>query len=187
MCSSVLDDFNQNSPRLGRDWLGAQSTSFYQVKNNALEVRLGGPVLWRDNAFGATQEACITLANSGNNNYTGLLLKVQKQEWKHGAIKVFYDDSREEVGIRTYTPKHHWGWLPLGNWHTKATFPIVLQDGDQLAGQALLDGTVRIFVNGELIGEANAGSFFANKDGRLGMWAVSYGRSRTILDDFAGE
>ena len=64
---------------------------------------------------------------------------------------------------------------------------MTLQDGDQLAGQALIDGTVRVYVNGNLVGQANAGPFFANKGGRLGLWSMSFGPSRTMLDDFAGE
>ena len=183
MCGNVLDDFNREGPRVGRNWRGPQSTRIYRIEDNALAVKFGAPLVWRNDKFGVDQEACMTLTAVGEKSYSSLLLKIQRHHWLRGAIKVYYDDRRDEVGIKTHVPTHRWG-----HWEKVASYPVTLQDGDQLAGQALIDGTVRVFVNGELVGEANAGEFFANKDGRLGIWSMSHLRhNNTIIDDFAGE
>lgn len=107
-----------------------------------------------------------------------LLLKVQGQmpEWRKGAIAVYYDAFEGKVGIKTFVPRQ--GWTPL------ATFDATLRDGDQLGGRALAGGRVQVYVNSVLIGEADAGTFFAGKGGRLGLWFVE--AHEAVLDDFGG-
>jgi hypothetical protein len=67
---------------------------------------------------------------------------------------------------------------------TLATFPMKLEDGYQLGGRAEADGTVRVFVNGAHIGKTNAGSFFVDKGGSIGLWFSD--TPDTVFDDFAG-
>ncbi|MGQ0604313.1 MAG: hypothetical protein ACT4QE_21735 [Anaerolineales bacterium] len=40
------------------------------------------------------------------------------------------------------------------------------------------------YVNGVLVAEAEAGSFFAGKGGRVGMWFIN--ASSAVVDDFSG-
>ena len=65
-------------------------------------------------------------------------------------------------------------------------FDVALSDGDQLGGRALEDGTVEVYVNGILIGEADAGPFFAGNGGSIGLQFVSPVQPYALLDDFAG-
>jgi hypothetical protein len=52
-------------------------------------------------------------------------------------------------------------------------------DGDQLRAKAFADGTVEVFINDTSIGTADAGSFYANKGGQIGLWF----RGRQADDD----
>ena len=91
---------------------------------------------------------CNTLTGIDKKGHHGLLLKVQGGEWRKGTIRVSYEADSQEVGIETYRRKP--GWTTLG------TFPRLVQEGDVLTGQAFDDGTVRVFVNRDLVGEAYA-------------------------------
>ncbi|MGQ0604311.1 MAG: hypothetical protein ACT4QE_21725 [Anaerolineales bacterium] len=137
---------------------------------------MGGPVYWTRDIFGTDQQAFITLAKVDSDGlHQSLLLKVQGI-WQQGTIAVFYNAIEGKVGIETF--------VPGDDWKTLATFDAVLQDGDQLGGRALADGTVRAYVNGWFIGEANAGSFFVDKGGRIGLWFIE--AADALLDDFSG-
>jgi hypothetical protein len=59
-----------------------------------------------------------------------------------------------------------------------------LQEGGKLSGQALADGTVSAFVNGEWVGQANAGSFFVNKGGYIGLWFINSSKPQAVLVGF---
>lgn len=178
LCSLVLDDFNRSGSKLGQSWAGARAVGNYRlVDGSQVEVLAGGPLYWKTPSFGETQEACITLSQIDQKGHHSLLLKVQ-QNWKRGTIAVYYDGPSQTVGIETYQRRQ--------GWTTLASFPMALQNGDQLGGLALADGTVQAFVNSELIGEAEAGSFFAGKGGKIGLWFLSLGQPHANLDDFAG-
>jgi hypothetical protein len=178
----VLDDFTRpdGSRRLGPSWSG--SVGGYIVLNPEVDVEGGGPIYWKANLFGARQEAFVTLARvDPAGQHQSLLLKVQDNDlgqptWRRGAIAVFYRATEGIIGIETYVPGR--------GWHTLATFPMTLRDGDQLGARALADGTVEAYVNGRFVGEANAGSFFAGKGGRIGLWFIV--AADVLLDDFGG-
>ncbi len=178
----VLDDFTRpdGSRRLGLSWSG--SVGGYIVLNPEVDVEAGGPIYWKANLFGARQEAFVTLTRADPaGQHQSLLLKVQDNDlgqptWRRGAIAVFYRATEGIIGIETYVPGQ--------GWHTLATFPMTLRDGDQLSARALADGTVEAYVNGRFVGEANAGSFFAGKGGRIGLWFIV--AADALLDDFGG-
>ena len=184
VCSNVLDDFNREDTKLGSNWGGSTSEGNYRLVNNAeVEVMSGGDAYWNVAAFGPDQEACITLKRVDNNGHQTVILKVQSDdddddhpEWEEGVIAVFYNtEGSNMVGVETYIPDE--GWNTLGTWS------MDLQDGDQLAGVALADGTIEAYVNGVLIGSVNS-PFFAEKGGHIGIWFI--GNQHAILDDFAG-
>jgi hypothetical protein len=104
------------------------------------------------------------------------LLKVQGDKWHKGGIVVFYNGRRQQVRIEIFVP--HLGWTTL------AIFDAVLHDGDKLGARALANGKVQAYVNGALLGEADAGSFFADKGGRIGLWFID--ADDALLDDFGG-
>jgi hypothetical protein len=178
----VLDDFTRpdGSRRLGPSWSG--SVGGYIVLNPEVDVEAGGPIYWKANLFGARQEAFVTLTRvDPAGQHQSLLLKVQDNDlgqptWRRGAIAVFYRATEGLVGIEMYVPGR--------GWHTLATFPTTLRDGDQLGARALADGTVEAYVNGRFVGEANSGSFFAGKGGRIGLWFIV--AADAVLDDFGG-
>jgi hypothetical protein len=179
VCETVLEDFTSTNGSLGTNWAGARSKGHYRIVNNQVEVVDGGAAYWKPTEFGAEQIACLTVIQASSQGYHSLLMKVQDRNWQKGALAVFYDGTNQVVGIKSALPKK--------DWQIIATFPHQIQDGDQLAGKALADGTVQVYVNDRLIGQAQAGSFFANKGGFLGLWFVNVGDRFAIFDDFGGE
>jgi uncharacterized repeat protein (TIGR01451 family) len=172
-----LDDFNRADGALGANWAGDASPHDYAIVNQQVDVENGGAIQWEPTLFGADQEACVTLTTVDPYGFhQSLLLKIQGSGWSAGAVAVYYHALDGEIGIETYRPDE--------GWTTLATFDAVLQDGDVLGARALADGTVQAFVNGLLIGEADAGSFFAGKGGRVGLWFIV--AADTVLDDFSG-
>ena len=53
--------------------------------------------------------------------------------------------------------------------------------------RALADGTVEVYVNSVLIGIVDAGPFFVDKGGSIGLWFDSPRRFDPIIDNFAGK
>lgn len=178
VCTNILDDFNRKDGRLGRNWRGATYIGDYKLVGQQVEALSGKPIYWKSNDLGADQEACITLTQIDQAGHHGLLLKTQRA-WQRGTISVFYKGETQEVGIETYVRKK--------GWTTLATVPMTLQAGDQLAGRAWADGTVQLFVNGELVGEANAGPAFVDKGGSIGLWFISPSHPHAFFDDFGGK
>jgi len=176
----VLDEFNRKNGRLGRSWSGAKRG--YRIVDQQVHVRQGGPIYWKPGILAADQQAFIPFAHVDPAGLKqGLLLKVQDkannpQSWRKGAISVFYSAREGKVGIKSSIPRQ--------KWKTLVKFDATLQDGDQLGGRAEADGMVRAYVNGVEIGSVNAGSFFAGKGGRIGMWFTD--AEDAVLDDFGG-
>ena len=175
--TSVLDNFNRPKGRLGPNWLGGREG--YKIANQQVKIDDGGLAFWKPDTFGADQEAFVTLAKvDREGRQHGLLLKAQGTHRQHGVILVFYrarEHKSGQLGIQTFVPGQ--------GWKTLATFEATLRNGDQLGGRSLVDGVVQVYVNGELIGEANAGSFFVGKGGRIGLW---FKAEDARLDDFGG-
>ena len=201
--ATVLADFS----RPVRDTFSG-TLRCYQSVNQQLDVVCDGPIYYKFGNVAAVQSVFVAGADAAQAKADGttvsgfgvdlsafitfvkvdpdglhqsLLLKVQENSrgqatWRRGAIAVFYNATEGKVGIETFVPRR--------GWTTLATFPIILQDGDQLGGRALADGTVEAYVNGQWIGEANAGDFFVGKGGRIGLWFIA--ADDAVLDDFGG-
>lgn len=180
LCGKVLDNFNRPDGRLGPNWRGSDGgLGGYFVRDEMLDVERGGPIYWRNETFGPNQDACITLEEiDPHGQHHSVLLKVQGNSWRRGAIAVFYETitgPRPTVGIETYVPRR--------GWETLASIPMTLENGDQLGGRAEADGTVRAYVNGVEVLKVKADEF-VDKGGRVGMWF--FVTADSILDDFAG-
>jgi len=179
-CDIVLDDFNRNDGGIGPNWCGAKRKRNYRIRDEEVQVRIGGPIYWNAGAFGPTQDACITLTQVCKAGWQSMLLKVQSNrrgnpKWWRGAIAVFYDAFESKVGVETFIRKQGWTLLDF--------FNVEMQDGDQLGARALDDGTVEVYVNGYLVGTTDAGPFFVGKGGFIGLWSICCS-PYAIFDDF---
>ena len=170
----LLDDFNRGYGKIGKNWKGETTQGDYRLIGDEVEV-FGGPIYWKPGEFGVDQEAHVKLTRIDKKGHHSVLLKVQKN-WKGGTVAVYYEALQKKVGIETYIKKR--------GWQTLAEFPMELVGGDTLGGRAMADGTVQAFVNGEVVGQAQAEEFFNNKGGSVGMWFMSTGWPHAILDDF---
>jgi uncharacterized repeat protein (TIGR01451 family) len=173
----VLDDFTRSTEGLGPNWRGDTAHNDYRIGAGRLDVEEGGPIVWARTGFGADQEACVRfVAVDPDGLHQSLLLKARGGDWQQGSLAVFYNAVARRIGIESYRPGE--GWLLL------ASYDYVLRDGDWLGGRALADGSVRAYVNGQLIGQAAAGSFFAGQGGHVGLWFIV--AADAVLDDFGG-
>jgi uncharacterized repeat protein (TIGR01451 family) len=161
----ILDDFNRPNGPLGSSW--DARINRYRIRDNLVVVRAGGPIYWQPESYGLNQEACVTLTRiNARSRQHGLLLKVQElNNWRKGAILVSYNARSGNVDVKARDVSAH-RWTLVGSF-TPST-PVV--DGDQLRAQAWADGTVEVFVNNVSIGTADAGSFYVDKGGQIGLW-----------------
>jgi hypothetical protein len=195
---TILDDFNRADGPLGSNWDG--HISGYRIKTNQVIVRAGGPLYWQPEAYGPDQEACVSLTRiNSKSRQHGLLLKVQElNNWRKGAILVSYNGRSGNVEVKARDVVNH-KWILVGTF----TPPTPVVDGDRLHAKAFTDGTVEVFINNSSLGTADAGSFYANKGGQIGLWFRarqaeedddrddegdddSQMAKRALLDDFGG-
>ncbi len=162
---TTLDDFNRADGPLGNNWDG--HTTGYRIRSNQVTVRTGGPIYWQPEAYGSDQEACVTLTRiNPKSRQHALLLKVQElNNWRKGAILVSYNARSGNIEVKARDVSHH-KWILVGTF-TPAT-PVV--DGDQLRAKAFADGTVQVLIHDTSLGTADAGSFYVNKGGQIGLW-----------------
>ena len=160
---TILDDFNRPNGPLGSNWDGR--TSGYRIVNNEVAVRGGGPIYWQPEKYGVDQEACVTLTKiNPKSRQHALLLKVQAlNDWRQGAILVSYNARSGNVEVQVRDVANH-KWILVGS------FARSMVDGDQIRAKAFADGTVEVFINDVSIGTADAGSFYADKGGQIGLW-----------------
>jgi len=172
--TTLLDDFSRPNGKLGGNWGGL--TGGYAIANQQVDANLiGGPIYWKQ-SFGASQEAAMTLTKLDSRGLQGLFLKGNADHLRLSAIAVMYDPSRRRVLVEA----KEYGKLPK----TVGTFPATLKAGDRLGAQALANGTVRVTVNGALVGTASAGTFFVNRGGHVGALYLLAGNG--MFDDFGG-
>jgi hypothetical protein len=95
-----------------------------------------------------------------------LLLKVQElNNWRKGAILVSYNARSGNIEVKARDVSHH-KWILVGTF--TPTTPVV--DGNQLRAKAFADGTVEVLINNTSLGTADAGSFYVDKGGQIGLW-----------------
>jgi hypothetical protein len=121
----------------------------------------------------------MTLVNA-TGAHQSLLLKVQTNRsgvasWKNGYLAAYYDSVRGVVVIQSY--------ISAEGFRDVATYAVVANPGDKLSAVALADGTVKVYLNCNLLGSANV-PFFAGKGGRIGIWFEGSNGAR--FDDFGG-
>jgi PKD repeat protein len=174
--TGVLDSFTRANGPLGANWVG--NTTGYSIVNNQLDVGGGGVVLW-NTAFGADQEAFVTLrAIDPNADEVDLLLRAQDTSGCN-LLEVYYHPASRTAEVWTC---HKYGtWIKHG-----AAIPATFQAGDQLGAQAQADGTVEVYRNSTLLGTVTVSSAwpYRGSGGRIGLWMI--GADYTLLDDFGG-
>src|SRR5262249_11393256 len=176
--------FNRANGGVGSDWEGLTDKSYYQIASNKLDVQLGGPLVWKPTAFGASQEAFVTLSTiDARSPSQGVLLKVQSGSIPNaGAISVVYDAVAKAVRLSTLRLGQNGAWTLYGN--QAATFA----NGDVLSAQALANGAVKIYKNGTLLTTVTLNAadqaFFNAKGGKIGIWTAA--ALNAVLDDFGG-
>lgn len=174
----VLDDFDRAAGPLGASWAG--DTGGMAVADSALtQAGPDGSVVWNGAAFGADQEAYVTLRSiPGGAGEHDLMLKVQGLAWSAGHVEVRYDPVPQQVMVSTYAPGQ--GWVTRGG-----PWPVAFQAGDRLGARARANGLVEVFRNGARVATASLGDWpFAAAGGRLGLTLA--GATGTRLDDFGG-
>ncbi|MDP1807169.1 MAG: hypothetical protein Q8K72_18475 [Acidimicrobiales bacterium] len=150
--TGVLDAFNRANGALGTPWTGSTNQNNFRIDGNAVQVRLGGDVYRNATAFGADQEAYLTLTQVGPTAATkqGLILKrTGNGTTAAGAslIEVAYNRGAGRVEVRTKAAG--------GALIDRASFPAVFYAGDQLGARALADGTITVFRNGVGLGSVS--------------------------------
>jgi len=181
--AGLLDTFNTTATTLNTaNWSGLTGTLNYRIVDNTLRALAGGPIGWRKQAFGPSQEASVRVVETRATDlaYT-LWLKGETVNGKTNGIRVSY-----EVPLRRVVVDVVVGWD--GNTATSArrlgVRPVHLRAGQELRARALSNGSVRVFVNGLALGDAfQAGAAFVNRGGHVGMSAIAPGAR---FDNFGG-
>ncbi|GAB4179479.1 MAG: ExeM/NucH family extracellular endonuclease [Roseiflexaceae bacterium] len=181
--TAILDSFNRANGGLGNSWQ-TENRNGYRVDGNGGLALAGEAAYWRgpsaaNSLYGSNQEAYMTLVNA-TGAHQSLLLKVQTNRsgvarWKNGYLAAYYDSVRGVVAIQSY--------IPAEGFRDVATYAVVANPGDKLGAVALADGTVKVYLNCNLLGSANV-PFFAGKGGRIGIWFEGSNGAR--FDDFGG-
>jgi hypothetical protein len=174
----VLDNFNRDNGRIGKNWSG--ETSSYRVVSNQLDVRGVGAILWKAQSFGKDQEVFVTLTKvDPAGREIDLLLKAQSPtNWGDGVIEVSYNAVERRVQVLTYTFAQ--GWVQCG-----ANIPVTFADGDKFGAKAKSNGAIEVYRNGALIGSCNASAWsHVGNGGYIGLWFID--ASNAVVDDFGG-
>lgn len=183
--TAVLDRFDRANGALGSGWGGFAGPVFFQVQSQQGAVALVGGVGWAAGAFGATQEAFVTLAAFGVNGGTGaqgLVLKGQDpRDHTLGALTVTYNPKASAVRVGALRVK------PTA----VTTYPALnvrFAAGDQLGARATAAGAVEVYRNGTRVGTVTLNAadhaYFAGRGGYVGLLYV--GASGARFDDFGG-
>jgi glucose/arabinose dehydrogenase len=175
--AGVLDDFNRANGPIGAPWTGDNGS--LAIESNRMRPLNGGlSVTWDGAVFGPDQEAYVTIGPlAAGAPEHDLKLKAQNLSGNAAHIEVRYDNVQKYVAVGTYDPG-------LG-WQGTFSVPLQLVAGDQLGARAYGNGTVQVYVNGNIIGTTSV-SFWPHftNGGRIGLTLVGAQNSR--LDDFGG-
>mgnify|MGYP001324337977 CR=1 FL=1 len=179
--AEVLDSFDRPNGRLGSSWQGETQADQYAINGGAVRSGQGGLALWRTPSFGADQVASMRLTqiNPQGSHHT-LALKARGSNGSDGVILVSYDAVGQQVVVEAL--------VPSSGFQTLGSFPATMAPGGQLGARALSDGTVRVYVNCELVGTVDttgaAGNTYTNQGGRIGVWF--HNTPNAAFDDFGG-
>jgi RHS repeat-associated protein len=174
--AAVLDSFDRADGPVGSNWTGA--TSAFQIRDNQLAIAGGDNTLFWSQAFGAEQEASVTLsAIDSNSTEIDLLLKAQDSSGCN-LLEVWYQPATNVVQVWTCDPAN--GWRQQGS-----DIGVSFAPGDRFGARADAEGVVTVFKNGEAVGAVTVGSDWPHRarGGRIGLWNIG-GSNR--FDDFDG-
>jgi glucose/arabinose dehydrogenase len=175
--TNILDDFNRPDGPVGAPW--ADNVSGLTITSTALtSTSVTNSTVWNGGAFGANQEAYVTLVQPILSGEENLMLKVQGTTWSTGHIEVRYDPAGAKVDVNTYAPSQ--------NWIFRGTVPASFLPGDQFGARADSAGTLTVFKNGTSVGQVSLGNWpFRASGGRIGMTLTGLS-SGGLLDNFGG-
>lgn len=171
--TDVLDDFNRAGSTLGDGWIGAADE--YVLKDQQLWCGLcTASALW-SGPFAAEQEVFATYAGfDPDAREMNLVLRAQGSTTCE-QIEVSY--SPESLDVRV-------AYCLDDTWTDLDSFELLLQAGQQLGGRIHADGTLQLFVDGELLGSLDV-SAYPHQLGRIGVSGVA-GDAGLFWDDFGG-
>ena len=171
--TSLLDDFNRNGPAPGESWGGAVE-SYTLVEQRLFCTDCAGAAVWAE-PFGADQEVFATLAAFDPiATEVNLIMKAQGSS-SCELIEILY--SPLDLSVRVE-------YCLEGAWHSSDATSVLIEPGDQLGARARADGTIEVFINGEVVAIADV-SGFPYAAGRIGVNGLAdlLGLS---WDDFGG-
>jgi hypothetical protein len=189
--TAVLDNFDRaNNANINvptANWAG--TLGGFRINTNTLQARNGaGPIWWNTTAFGANQEAFITLNTiSSAASQQSLILKLSGTG--PAAANGAYIEVRYNAGaIQIYTK------APAQALTLRTSISVTLVNGDTLGARALSDGSVSVFRNNVQIGTTNVTSgatpwptALAQGGGKIGLWFVNTTNTNFArLDNFGG-
>ncbi len=169
---------SRSAQSYGNNWSG--DTSGYSVASNRLDVGSGEDIYWNVSAWGANQEAFVTLTTiDPNGGEQDLLLKSQSSsDWTSGVLEVWYDAAQGRVQVWTYTEAQN--WVQRGG-----DIAVTFANGDQLGARATADGQVKVYRNGTLLATRDVTGWpYYAEGGYIGLWYIN--ASDAVLDDFGG-
>jgi glucose/arabinose dehydrogenase len=175
--TNVLDNFNRLDGPVGSPWTD-NVAGLVVIAGGLRSTSLVNSAVWNGEVFGPNQEAFVTLATPIGVGAENLLLKVQDTTATAGCIEVKYDPGAGRVAVSTSTP--------AGGSVVHGLFLQQFQAGDRFGARADSVGAVRVFRNGEIVGEVDVSTWaFATAGGRIGLSALGLS-GEGVLDDFGG-
>jgi hypothetical protein len=176
--TSVLDDFARPDGELGDSWLGA--TDEFSLHDEQLldTTDAGQPLLWSER-FGPNQEVFATLASfAAESREINLVLKAQEVGNPCDLIEVMYEPTHSRIGLDFC--------VNVNSWTNLKKFDVALSPGDQLGARASANGKVVVYRNGQPIATFDTSGFPYQKDGHIGVNALSVPEDPATWDDFGG-
>lgn len=172
----VLDNFNRRNGSLGSKWLGLTSGLFYRIRDNEVQVNLGGLVVW-DKNFNKNQMAAIKLVKVDPKGRShALVLKLQNKIVSAAGIVVSYDAAGKKIIVQAKDG-------PTKPLRTVGSFHVgTVPNGTVMRAEARQDGKVYVFLGNQQVGVADAGSYFRNRGGYTGLYFQN--AEKAVIDDY---
>ena|GEM_PF-1194677 len=176
--TSNIDSFNRANGAPGIVWVG-DTTSTFSISSNKLAVSNASTstLSWKD-AFGADQEASVTLSTiQASSGMLALGLKAQDNTQCNN-LQVRYLPGSNKVQVFACSSGT--------STQQGADISVGFAAGDKFGARAKSNGTVEVYKNGTLVGSVTvAGSWpYLALGGKIGLGASN--ASGTIFDDFGG-
>jgi PKD repeat protein len=172
--AGMLDLFDRADGPLGSDWGGV--TSQYAISGQKVDVKTFGGPIWWTTRFDASQHASMKMTKLASGGLQGLFLKANADHRNLSAILVNYDAKGKKITVVAKEDRK--------KPKIVKTIKRKLGNGSRLGAEALANGSVRVLVDGKVVGTAKAGKFFVNRGGHIGVNYTLAGSA--FFDDFGG-